>query len=212
MFGPPGAGKGTQAYFIVKNFNLHKVSTGDLLRSEINKKTELGNKIKSIINKGSLAPDNIINKLIDNILINKNFSNRVLFDGYPRNLDQVKNLESLLKKNNQKIAAVISLEVDKESIVKRILGRQTCSNCGKIFNEYFYPSTSTNHTCDSTFLQKRSDDNKKTIISRYDIYLEKTLPILNFYKKKKLLHQINGMSKVDQIYSEIRDIIASLGT
>ena len=212
MFGPPGAGKGTQAYFIVKDFNLYKVSTGDLLREEINKKNKLGNKIKSIIDKGLLAPDNIINKLIDNILLNKNFNNRILFDGYPRNLDQVKNLESLLKKNNQKISAVISLDVDKESIIKRILGRQTCSNCGLIFNEYFYPSTSTNHSCNSSFLKKRSDDNEKTIISRYETYLEKTLPILNFYENQKLLHQVNGKSKVDQICDKIRDIIASLET
>ena len=119
MFGPPGAGKGTQADKIVKNFNLYKISTGDLLRQEIKNNTDLGNKIKSIIDKGSLAPDNIINKLIDNILLNKNFNNRMLFDGYPRNLDQVQNLESLLKKNNQKISAAISLYIDKESIVKR---------------------------------------------------------------------------------------------
>ena len=212
MFGPPGAGKGTQAYFIVKNFNLYKVSTGDLLRDEVNKKNELCNKIKSIIDKGLLAPDNIINKLIDNILLNKNFNNRILFDGYPRNLDQVQNLESLLKKNNRRISVVISLNIDKESIVKRILGRQTCSNCGLIFNEYFYPSTRANHSCNSSFLIKSSDDNEQTIISRYETYLEKTLPILNFYKNQKLLHQINGKAKVEQICGKIRDIIASLET
>ena len=212
MFGPPGAGKGTQAYFIVKNFNLHKVSTGDLLRSEINKKTELGNKIKSIINKGSLAPDNIINKLIDNILINKNFSNRVLFDGYPRNLDQAINLDEKLKKYNQKISTVLYLNVDKDIISKRILGRQSCSKCGLIFNAYFNPPTADNHSCDKKFLVKRLDDNESTVMNRIEIYLKKTLPLLNFYKKQNLLHEINGMKKIHQIYEEIQGIISTLET
>ena len=210
LFGPPGAGKGTQANNIVENIKLHKISTGDLLREEIENKTELGIKIKSIIEKGSFVSDDIINNLINKILANKKFYNRLLFDGYPRNLEQAVNLDLLLKQNNQKISCVIILNVDKESIVKRILGRQTCTKCGLIFNEYYKPATAKNHSCASKFLVKRSDDNEKTILHRFETYLDKTLPILNYYKKQNLLHDIDGKDEIDQIFKEIKDIIASL--
>ena len=212
LFGPPGAGKGTQATKVVKKFNLHKVSTGDLLREEIKNNTDLGNKIKSIMDRGSLISDNIINDLITKVISNKKFYNRLIFDGYPRNLKQGKNLDSQIKKYKQKISCVLSLNVDKESIIKRISGRQICVNCGLIFNEYYYPASSKNHSCDPKFLNKRSDDNKKTIINRFETYLNKTLPILDFYKEQNLLHQINGMAKIDQIFDEICGIIASLET
>ena len=210
LFGPPGAGKGTQANNIVNNFNLHKVSAGDLLRDEIENNTDIGDKIKNILEQGLLVPDEIINDLILKILSNKKYFNRLIFDGYPRNLAQVENLDSKLKKYNQKISCALSLNVDKESIVKRISGRQTCTRCGLIFNKYFNPSTKKNHSCDFKFLIKRLDDNNKTIINRFDTYLKKTLPIINFYKKQNLLHQINGMKKIDQIYEEIQAIITSL--
>ena len=212
MFGPPGAGKGTQATKVVKKFNLHKVSTGDLLREEIKNNTDLGNKIKSIMDTGLLISDNIINNLITKVISNKKFYNRLIFDGYPRNLEQAINLNLRLKKYKQKISCVLCLNVDKESIIKRISGRQTCVNCGLIFNEYYYPASSKNHSCDPKFLNKRSDDNKKIIINRFETYLNKTLPILDFYKEQNLLHQINGMAKIDQIFDEICGIIASLET
>ena len=212
LFGPPGAGKGTQSDKIVKKFNLYKVSTGDLLRDEIKNKTDLGNKIKSMMDTGLLIPDNIINDLITKVIINKKNYNRLIFDGYPRNLTQAKNLDSQIKKNKQKISYVFSLKVDKESIIKRILGRKICSNCGLIFNDYYYPPSNKDHFCDPKFLSKRSDDNEKIIINRLETYLSITLPILDFYKDHNLLHQINGMAKIDQIFDEICDIIGPLET
>ena len=210
LFGPPGAGKGTQADNIVRSFKLHKVSTGDLLRFEISKKTSLGNKIKSIIEKGSFVSDQIINDLIEKILSDKKYYNRLIFDGYPRNLDQAKNLDFLIKKYNQKISCVISLNVEKEVVVKRILGRQTCNKCGLIFNQYFKPANDPNHSCDEKYLIKRSDDNEETILKRYETYLKKTLPILKHYKKLNLLHEIEGKIGIEQIFVKIRGIIASL--
>ena len=210
LCGPPGAGKGTQAGNIVKNFNLYTVSTGDLLRDEIKNNTDLGNKIKSKLDQGLLVSDDIINNLIVKILSDKKYYNRLIFDGYPRNLNQTKKLDLLLKKYNQKISCVLFLNVDKHLIVKRIVGRQMCTNCELIFNEYYHPSTIKNHNCDPKFLDKRSDDNEKTIIYRYETYLEKTLPILDFYKEQNLLHQINGMADIDQIFKEIQAIISSL--
>ena len=212
MFGPPGAGKGTQANFIVKKFKLTKISTGDILREEIKKKTLLGNKIKSIINSGSLASDEIVQKLIENIIFKQQSKKGFIFDGYPRNLSQAKSLDTLMKKNSDKIQCVLSLDVDRETIVKRILGRQNCLNCGLIFNKYFNPSNKNNHKCDEKYLDSRSDDNEETINNRFKIYKDETLPILSFYKQQNLLHEIKGTSKIDDISQEIRDIIASIET
>ena len=212
LFGPPGAGKGTQAENIVKDFNLFKISTGDLLRHEVEKNTILSKKIKSKIDKGLLVSDDIISDLIVKILTEKKYFNRLIFDGYPRNLNQAKNLDFIANKYKQKISCVLSLDVDKESVVKRILGRQSCTKCGSIFNEYYNPSTNKNHSCDPKFLIKRFDDNKKTIVKRFDTYIEKTLPILNYYEEQKLLHQINGEAEIDQIYQQIQAIIVSLET
>jgi len=212
LFGPPGAGKGTQADNISKTFNLYKISTGDLLRDEIYKKTSLGTKIKTIIDKGSFVPDEIINDLISKILADKKFYNRLIFDGYPRNLVQAENLDILFKKYNQNISCVLCLNVDKKKIIKRILGRQICSKCGLIFNEFFRSATSNNHVCDSKFLVKRSDDNEETILKRYETYIEKTLPIINYYKKLNILHEIDGKTEIDQIFEKISHIIGSLET
>ena len=210
LFGPPGAGKGTQADNLVKAYNLYKVSTGDLLRKEIDNNSPLGKKIKDIIDKGSFVSDDIINDLIKKILTNTQYQNKIIFDGYPRNLDQAKNLDIIIKKHNQKISCVLNLNVNKDIIIKRILGRQTCNKCGLIFNEYFNPPNKENHLCGTKFLVKRADDNEKTVLKRYETYLKKTLPILDYYKKLNLLHEIEGKTGIDQIFEKISRIIASL--
>ena len=212
LFGPPGVGKGTQAGNIVKDFYLHKISTGDLLRDEIKKNTDLSKKIKSKIDQGLLVPDDIISDLIIKILSKKEYFNRLIFDGYPRNLNQAKNLDMLVQKHDQKISCVLGLNADKESIVKRILGRQVCVKCGLTFNKYFYPSTKEMHDCNSKHLVTRSDDNEKIIEKRLKEYTNKTLPILNYYLDQKILHKIDGTKKINQVYKEICDIIASLET
>ena len=210
IFGPPGAGKGTQADLLVKNYNLFKISTGDLLREEINKKTKLGIQISASISQGSFVKDHIIDNLIEDIISNPENQNRMIFDGYPRNLNQARNLDLLLNKHNQKIFSVICLNVDKEIVVKRILGRVVCLKCGSTFNKFFSPPKETNHKCESKHLIIRSDDNEKTILKRFDIYENETFPILNYYKKRNLLTNIDGMNKIDEIYKEIRQIMTSL--
>ena len=212
LFGPPGAGKGTHSVNLAKDLNLYKISTGDLLREEIKNDTVLGKKTKHTVDSGLLVSDEIINDLVAKILSDNNFFNRLIFDGYPRNLYQVKSLDLMMKKYQQKISCVLNLNVDKESISKRILGRQTCSMCGSIFNKHYNPATTKNHSCDSKFLNKRSDDNKKTIINRFENYLDKTLPILNFYSEQKKLRKIDGTRQINQIYDEICSIIVSLET
>ena len=212
LFGPPGAGKGTQSDNLVKDFKLYKISSGDLLREEIKKKSALGIKIKSILDQGILAPDDIINDLIETIISNKGHFNRLIFDGYPRNLKQVEYLGILIKKYNQKISCVLSLKVDQNTIIKRIIGRQICSKCGLTFNEFFNPATNQNHYCDTKFLQKRSDDNEKTARNRFNTYAKETLPVLNYYQNQNLLYEIDGTSDILEINKEIRGIIHSLET
>jgi len=210
LFGPPGAGKGTQADNLVKYFNLYKISTGDLLRNEIKNNTELSKKINKNINKGELAPDDVINSLIVRILSDRKFYNRLIFDGYPRNINQAINLDKLLKEYNQKISLVINLDVSKDLIIKRILGRQICNKCGLIFNKYFVNLENNDHKCDPKYLETRADDNEDTAINRFETYLQKTLPILNYYKNQNLLHSINGNDDISSIFDQIRSIIPSL--
>ena len=210
LFGPPGAGKGTQSENLAKDLNLFKVSTGDLLREEVKNKSSLGIKIKNIIDNGLLVSDDIIDNLIEKILSNKNYCNKLIFDGYPRNLNQAKHLDLLIKKHNQRISCVLSLKIEKDIIIKRILGRIICSKCKLTFNEYFYPPTKKNHKCNLKFLTKRSDDNKQTVENRLETYNKKSLQVLDYYQNQKLLYEIDGMGDISNIYKEIRQIIHSL--
>ena len=203
IFGPPGAGKGTQSDFIVKKFSLFKLSTGDLLREEIKKKTKLGTKITSAVNSGTFVSDEIINKLIENIVSNKNYKNKIIFDGYPRNLSQAKNLNTLLVKYKQKIDLVIRLKVKLEVIKKRITGRVVCSKCGNTYNQFFNPPEDNSTCCKKEFLKKRVDDNVDVAVKRFQTYEESTEPILNFYNKMNLVKDVNGEADIDLIYTKI---------
>ncbi len=210
LFGPPGAGKGTQSDYLVKNFGLFKLSTGDLLRNEIKKNNLLGNEIKSKIDKGLFVADDLIHDLIEKIISDKKYFNNIVFDGYPRNLNQAKKLEIIIKKFNQKISCVLNINIDQDTVIKRILGRQICSECGLTFNKYFNPSNNSNHKCENKYLETRTDDNEKTIRKRFDIYNKETLPIINYYKGLNLLHDINGRVEISTINKEISGIINSL--
>ena len=181
IFGPPGAGKGTQADFIVNKYDLFQLSTGEVLRNEIKNKTKLGNEISSIINSGSLVSDDIVKKLVEIFISDKRYKDRIIFDGYPRNLTQAKNLNELLSKYDQKIDLVLKLSVSLETIKKRILERQT--------------------------MEKRADDNEEIAIKRYKTYEKSTEPVIEYYKKLNLLKVIDGERSIDQINKEISDII-----
>jgi len=210
LLGPPGAGKGTQAIFICNQFKLIKISTGDLLRNEIEKKTDPGKKIEQIINKGSLVSDDIVSKLLENIISNSENSNKLLFDGYPRNLSQVENLNNLMNTYKQKLSVIIYLKVEKDIIKKRIEGRLFCATCKKTFNEFFYPPTSNNHICGNKNITKRTDDNLETIIKRFDTWLEKTKPVLNYYEKYPYFYKIDGNDNINEISNKIRIILSNI--
>ena len=209
MFGPPGAGKGTQSDNLAKDYKLFKVSSGDLLRKEIEKKTSLGEKIKTLIDGGNLVPDELINSIIEKIISNKNYSNNLIFDGYPRNLNQAYNIDKMLKKYNQKISLVLTLNVNENAVVKRISGRMICSKCGLTFNKFSNPPKNESSGCNHSLIT-RSDDSEKIIKQRFKTYTQETLPILDYYSKQGLLHKLDGMRQINEIYEEIREILGSL--
>jgi adenylate kinase len=207
LFGPPGAGKGTQAQLIVKKHNFFQLSTGDLLRNETKKNTDLSKQIENIISKGNFVSDDIVNKLLKQTIINLKFRDRIIFDGYPRTIDQANNLDLILKEFNQKIDLVISLVVSREIIEKRILGRITCNKCNLTLNEFFNNEEINLHPCGKDFFIKRNDDNHETIMSRYDIYTKTTQPVLSFLSKKPNFHEIDGTLEIDEITRKINTFI-----
>ena len=207
IFGPPGAGKGTQSKFIVKKYNLFQLSTGELLRNEIKNKTELGNQISSIMNSGNLVSDQIASDLIEKFISDLNYKNRLIFDGFPRNIAQAERLNFLLKKYSQKIDIVMKLSVSLDLIKKRISGRSVCSICGKIYNEYFNPAPINSDCCSKKYLQKRSDDTLDIVVTRYKTYEKNIEPVINFYKKSNLLKVVNGEALIPEINNEISGLI-----
>ena len=184
IFGPPGAGKGTQSKFIANKFNLYQLSTGDLLREEIKNKTKLGSEISSIINSGELVSDKIVNDLIEKFISNDTYKNKIIFDGYPRTINQAKNLDDLLKKYKQKINIVLKLSVSLETVKKRIIERQSQEN--------------------------RADDNADIAIKRYQTYEKSSEPVLHYYKQSNLLKVVNGEATISEINSEISDLIDTI--
>ena len=210
IFGPPGAGKGTQSNFIVKKYNLFQLSTGEILRNEIKNKTELGLKISTIMNSGSLVSDDIVSDLIEKFISDNRNSNRMSFDGYPRNLHQAQNLDNLLEKYQQKIDLVLKLSVSLDTIKKRISGRSVCSICGKIYNEYFNSAPINGDCCASKYLQKRSDDTLDIAVKRFQTYEKNTAQLIEFYKKLNLLKVVNGASGISQINEEISGLIDTI--
>mgnify|MGYP001382198322 CR=1 FL=1 len=181
IFGPPGAGKGTQAKFIANKFNLYQVSTGDLLRNEIKNKTDIGKDIENTISKGGFATDEIVNRLIKKVIFDTQKKNKLIFDGYPRSLSQAKNLNLFLESSEQKIDFIFFLNVNKDKIIKRIERRKV--------------------------LEKRSDDDLSTILKRYDTYMETTRPVLDFYSKNPNFYEVDGGEKIVEISSKIEQIL-----
>ena len=181
LFGPPGAGKGTQAKFLVDKLKSFQISTGDILRNEIKNQTEIGKRITNDMNEGKFISDVIVNDLIKNIVCDPTKKNKLIFDGYPRSLSQAKNLDFLLDNSNQKIDLILFLNVKKDVLVERIKKRK--------------------------ILENRSDDNLNTILKRYDTYMEMTKPVLEFYSSKPNFKEIDGNLKIDEITSKIATFI-----
>ena len=181
LFGPPGAGKGTQSKYLIDKLKNFQVSTGDILREEIKRNTTIGQQITSNMSEGKFVSDEIVNELIEKIIFDPQKKDKLIFDGYPRSLSQAKHLDLLLDKSNQKIDHIFFLDVNKDTIVERIEKRKV--------------------------LENRSDDNIDTILKRFDTYMETTRPVLDFYSKNPNFHEINGTQEIDQITREIEGFI-----
>ena len=181
LFGPPGAGKGTQAKYLVNKLNSFQISTGELLREEIYKNSDIGKIITNDMKNGKFVSDEIVNKLIENFVSDPEKKNKFIFDGYPRSLSQAKNLENLLKNSNQTLDLILFLNVDKETILKRIEKRK--------------------------ILENRSDDDSEIIVRRYEKYMETTQPVLNFYSENPNFKEIDGRLEIDEITRKIDAII-----
>jgi adenylate kinase len=207
LFGPPGAGKGTQAQFIVKKHNYFQLSTGNLLREEVKLKTPLGLEIEQLISNGKFASDETVNKLLRQSITNLKFRDRIIFDGYPRNVEQAKNLESILGEFNQTIGHIIFLNVSKEVIEKRIMGRMACEKCNMTLNEFFNREQIELHPCGKEHLKKRKDDNLDVVIGRYETYMKTTRPVLDFYSKNVNFTEIDGAAEIDLITNKIHDVL-----
>lgn len=207
LFGPPGAGKGTQSQYLVESCNYTQISTGDLLRDEIKKNTELGKEILSKVDVGDFVNDEIVNSLIDEIVSKKKYHNKLIFDGYPRNIFQAKNLDNIMSKNNQSIGAIIYLDVTRDIIEKRIFGRIVCEKCNVTLNEYLDNEQIKNHKCGNEYLKKRKDDNSKTIINRYDTFVKETNPLLDYYSKKTTFYKVDASVKIEEITAKIAKIL-----
>jgi adenylate kinase len=181
LFGPPGAGKGTQSRYLVKKLNGFQVSTGDMLREEIKKNSEIGKKIINDMNDGKFVNDEIVNKLIKTVVFDPQKKNKLIFDGYPRSLSQAKNLNKLLTSSEQNIDYIFFLKVNKATIIKRIEKRKV--------------------------LEKRRDDDSGTILRRYDTYMETTRPVLDFYSKNSNFYEIDGSLEINEITAKIDSFI-----
>jgi adenylate kinase len=214
IFGPPGAGKGTQSSFLVEKQNMFQLSTGDLLRAELKSGSDLSKQLKEIMDAGKLVSDDIINNLIEKKISDPSVKNNIIFDGFPRNLDQAKSLDHMLNKYDQKISAIINLKVDYSVLVKRISGRVSCSICKKPFNEFFDPPVDpkkcANGQCETRELIKRSDDNESTVTNRLKTYDEQTLPILDYYREKGIVKDVDAMKAINEVTDEIKAIISNL--
>ena len=181
LFGPPGAGKGTQSKYLTNKLNSFQISTGDLLREEIKKNSDIGKAITNDMKNGKFISDDIVNKLIENLISDPKKKNKLIFDGYPRSLIQAQNLEMLLKNSNQSIDLILFLNVDKDTILKRLEKRKIIEN--------------------------RSDDEADTIVRRYEKYMETTQPVLNFYSENSNFKEIDGGLEIDEITRKIDTFI-----
>lgn len=205
---PPAAGKGTQSELLVSEFGYNHISTGDLLRSKQNDGSELGNYIKDLLSQGKFVDDDIVTKLLSDKL--SSINGPFILDGYPRNIEQANILDGVLKSLNLSIDAVIYLDVDSETAMKRALGRVSCPKCNKIYNKYIEEKMpKVTNICDDCGVELigRSDDNEESFKIRFDTYINQTQPLLDYYKSNGLLVIIDKVNTPNETFEEVKKVI-----
>lgn len=204
IMGKPGAGKGTQATRLLDHYRLTHISTGNVYRDEIAKRTPIGLEAEKYIGKGELVPDDLTNSIVKEILAKRNYPNGFMLDGYPRTKAQAKALDEMLDSLGIQLTAVINVHVEDKVLLKRMAGRRVCPKCGATYHVSFHPPVKQG-LCDvcGTALIQRSDDLEESVLNRLRIYNEKTKPLIEYYQKQKLLMEIDGERSSDSVFSEI---------
>lgn len=209
LLGPPGAGKGTQAQFLVADHSMVQLSTGDMLRSAVKEGTPVGLKAKAIMDAGELVSDEIVSALIGDALDRLDTDTGVIFDGYPRTAPQAASLDELLASRHRSLNHVIELNVDVDALIERITGRFTCAGCGEGYHDT-YKTPETDGACDKcghTEFKRRPDDNAETVRKRMEEYRGKTAPILPIYEDRGIVTRVDGMADMETVRSEIAKIL-----
>lgn len=212
LFGPPGSGKGTQAQFLVENHGYRHVSTGDLLREEIRADTDLGKQVKKIMDNGMYVPDDIILKIVGNIIANDSISNYI-FDGFPRTINQALAFDSLLGVRHLKVDLVIDFSVNLEKLVDRISGRFSCERCGAVYHDNFN-RPKVDGECDKCHFTKfirRQDDDASVVKRRIEVYLTETEAVRDFYATNGVLMTIDASRNLVDVQSSVKDCLTQFG-
>ena len=203
LFGAPGAGKGTQAKELIKKYEIPQISTGDILREAIAKKTPLGLEAKKLMDGGNLVSDDLVNGLVEARLQEADCEKGFILDGFPRTVAQAEALDKILEKFNKKIEKVIALDVSDDEIIERITGRRVSKKTGKIYHIKYNPPVDEKEED----LEQRADDNKETVMKRLEVYNKQTAPVLEYYKKQNKVYTVDGAKKLEEITKDIIDIL-----
>ncbi len=208
LLGPPGAGKGTQATSIAKKYNIPHISTGDIFRKNIKDKTELGNKAKEYMDKGLLVPDNLVVAIVEERLKEADCKDGFLLDGFPRTVEQAEALDKSLASMVVSLDKVLNIEVNKEILVNRAVGRRICKECGATYHIEFNPPKKEDicDQCDGSLYQ-RADDNAETVSKRIEVYLNQTQPLIDYYTKKGIIATVDGQQPIDKVFEDIVDAL-----
>lgn len=211
FLGPPGSGKGTQASIVSEKLGIPQISTGDMLRSAVREQTPMGLKAKAMMDAGQLVADHVVVGIVRERLAKPDCQRGFILDGFPRTVPQADALRSSLLEMNRQVDAVISLKVDEEVVVRRIAGRRTCRDCGKMYHVEFDPPA-TENVCDicggDLFL--RDDDKEETVRKRLQVYSEQTAPLVDYYMKANLVHAVDGMQDISEVSDQILKVLGDI--
>lgn len=205
LMGPPGAGKGTQAEKLIRDYGIPQISTGDMFRAAVKAGTALGIEAKSYMDKGALVPDSVTIGIVKERLQQEDCKKGWILDGFPRNTDQARALDKILKEIGIKLTSVITIKVENKDLIKRICGRMMCKKCGASFHKEFRPPVREN-ICDNcgSELYQRADDNEATVGQRLAVYESKTKPLIDYYKESGSYCEIDGNQSMEDVYKQIQ--------
>lgn len=204
ILGPPGAGKGTQADYIIKKYNIPHISTGDIFRENIKNETELGKKASSYMGKGLLVPDELVIDLVEDRISKEDCQDGFLLDGFPRTVQQAVSLDAILDKSGTKLDHVVNIKVDPELLIERAVGRRVCKTCGATYHIKFNPPKEEGYCdYDHSPLVQRPDDTEETVKTRIGVYFDQTAPLIDYYQAQGLLLDIDGAQDIDKVFEDI---------